>query len=266
MAPDLFGLHVQLFDRDRNPGVVPADALANPIATRDLSDAQRETIAQRSQILLLRADYRNQFDVRGLRLLQGLVRVVAQQYDALIFDPDTLETRDEAHFTERRLSANLGSVAEQIAVIPFREQDGSVRLATRGMRRFGLPDLELSGLPVDPAMLQRATDMISGLARVLIQEGEIDDSGVAIEAPDEIEVSRRDVEAAYRNGAESLPAPCESCPQRATVHLMRRETRDTDAEEHLTVAITAPRDQLESPGHEHRLWVQATLAKIFGPA
>ena len=95
----------------------------DPIATRDLSDAERASVDGRTQILLLRADYRNQFDVRGLRLLQGLVRLVAKKYDALVFDPDTLETRGEAKFTERRLTANLANVVDQLAVIPFKDPD-----------------------------------------------------------------------------------------------------------------------------------------------
>lgn len=264
---DLLGLHVQLLDRDKNPGLLPADALADPIATRDLSETERASISGRTQVLLLRADYRNQFDVRGLRLLQALVRLVALEHDALIFDPDTLETRGEASFTERRLTANLANVVDQVAIIPFSDPDheGQVRLVTRGMRRFGLPDLELSGLPRKPEQLQRGSDLIAGLARGLIREAEVDESGIAIEAPEVIEVTRADVDAAYANRGERLPPRCEDCPGRTSVHLVRRPARDTDTEEHLTVSVQAPRAEAEAPGHNHSLWVARGLNALFGP-
>jgi hypothetical protein len=261
---DLLGLHVELLDRA--PGLLPADALADPIATRDLSEAERLSLEGRTKVLLLRADYRNKFDVRGLRLLQALVRLVALEHDALVFDPDTLETRGEASFTARRLTANLANVIDQLAVIPFSdpERPGQVRLVTRGMRRFGLPDLEFSGLPRDPVRLQRATDLIAGLARTLIAEAELDERGIAIEAPDSIVVTRKQVDAAYADLSDRLPPPCASCPAKTTVHLVRRDERDTDTRDHLTVSIEAPREQSEAQGFNHQMWAERSLNELFG--
>jgi hypothetical protein len=263
---DLLGLHIKLFDRNRDPGVIPAEALADPIATRDLSEAERTSIEGRSKILLLRADYRNQFDVRGLRLLQGLVRLVAKKHDALVFDPDTLETRGEAKFTERRLTANLANVVDQLAVIPFKdpERPGKARLSTRGMRRFGLPDLELTGLPPEPQTLQRATDLLAGLARVLIKEGEVDQLGIAIEAPEIIEVTRREVDAAYADIGERLPPRCQGCPERTSIHLVRRPERDTDTRDHMTVGVTAPRSESDAADFDQSKWVEKAIADLFG--
>src|SRR5699024_1870680 len=120
-----------------------------PILTRGLTEEQRKSALGRSWALLLRADYRNQHAVRGLRLHQTLVRVVAERYGALIHDPDTRETMNVEPFTERRLRAAAGNVADQIAIVPFidRNDDKLLRLATRGMRRFGSVDVELDGLP-----------------------------------------------------------------------------------------------------------------------
>lgn len=260
---DLLGLYVELLDR--SPSIVDPDALADPIATRALSPEQRESIDQRAKVLLIRGDYRNDDDVRGLRLLQSIVSLVAARADALIHDPDTLETLDAETFRARQLTANASNVAEQIVIIPFPEPDRSVRLVTRGMRRFGAPDIELNGLPRDPGQLQRASDLLAGLARALVDAARVHESGLAVSADDEIVVTRRDVERAHANRSARLPPRCEACSERVAVHLRRRPPRDTDADEHLTVEVVAPRDQSDAGGYDHAAWVRSALLDIFGP-
>jgi hypothetical protein len=188
---DLLGLHVALLPiapPGEDPLVSPA-TLQDPIATRELSEADRASLPARRHVLVLRAHYRNRYGLRGLRLLQTLVRIVATDRKALIHDPDTGETMDVTTFTRRRLQSTLGNVADQVVVVPFpdpRHGKGFVRMSTRGMRRFGSVDLELDGLPRDAAVLEAASQLLQGLAYRMARAGEYDQEGYAVEADEEI--------------------------------------------------------------------------------
>ena len=260
---ELLGLHVELLPR--GPELIAPAALRDPVATRHLNDAERDSLEARSVVLLVRADYRNQNDVRGLRLLQQLVELLAREHDALIFDPDTLETLDLEAFAQRRLSANANNLADQIVILPFPDPDheGRARLVTRGMRRFGVPDLELEGLRPDPKIMQGGSDLLAGLATVLVDAAEVDPSGLAVQADDVIEITRRDIDRAYANQSARLPPRCASCPERVQLHLMRRPPRPTDADDHLTVRVVAPRAQFEAPEHDTAAWAESTLRAMF---
>lgn len=258
---DLLGLEVEAVPVE----AVPAKALADPELSRALTPEERASLPTRKQAVVVRALYRNQNAVRGLRLLQALVRVVAAELGGLVYDPDTQETMGPAAFAARRLQASLGNVADQVAVVPFpdaRAGENAVRLATRGMRRFGSVDLELDGLPRDLATLQQATYVLHGLGLVMVRLGEFDASGFAVEAPDSITVHYRDCAAAY-GGQVSLPR-CQGCPEHADIHLVERPEEPQDPPGHVVARVVAPRAIGEQKGHDHRAWVQAMLGQILG--
>ncbi|MCA9697106.1 MAG: hypothetical protein KC431_06255 [Myxococcales bacterium] len=265
---DLLGLHIELVRLGLGEDTtIPASALADPVLTRDLSPAERESLPGRGWALLLRADYRNQHDVRGLRLHQTLVRVVAEHYGALIHDPDTLETMSVQAFTDRRLRASAGNVADQLAIVPFPDphREGGVRLATRGMRRFGCVDLELDGLDADPQMLQQASDLLAGLAAILAKEGEVDASGLAVVVPEELEVTRAAIEGSYEARPRTLLS-CGDCEGRAVVHLVERPPEDHDPQGHVVARVVAPRTDSDEADYDHPHWVREALGQLFGDA
>ena len=75
---DVIGLHIETLHLGiGETTTIPTSALTDPVLTRDLDEEQRKSLLGREWALLLRADYRNQHAVRGLRLHQTLVRVVA---------------------------------------------------------------------------------------------------------------------------------------------------------------------------------------------
>jgi hypothetical protein len=256
---DLLGLEVEAVPI----AAVPDRALADPELTRALTPEERESLPKRQQAVVVRALYRNQNAVRGLRLLQALVRVAAAELGALVYDPDTQETTGPAVFAARRLQTSLGNVADQVAVVPFPDAGAdAVRLVTRGMRRFGSVDLELGGLPRDLAGLQQATYVLHGLGLVMVKLGEFDSSGFAVEAPDTITVHYRDCAAAY-GGQVALPR-CQGCPEHADVHLVERPEEPHDPPGHVVARVVAPRAIGGQPGHDHRAWVQRMLGQILG--
>jgi hypothetical protein len=261
---DLLGLHLESGKTDE---FVPSLALEDPILLRALSPEQRATLGQRSTAILVRADYRSQHAFRGLRLLQTLVRLMATEQGALIHDPDTLETMDVEEFTRRRLQSTLANVADQIAVVPFpdsRHGEGFVRLTTRGMRRFGSVDVELDGLPFDPLVLQRGTDLLVGVALVLAREAEVDATGLAIELDDVIDVHYVDAVQGYA-GLEGKPPRCADCPEQVLVHLVERPREPTDPQAHVVARVVAPRTISDAPTYDHRVWVAKAITDVFGP-
>ncbi len=266
MKEDLLGLHIDVLDNDAtaDDALVPATVLTDRVLARDLSPAERASAATRRWAVLLRADYRNRFAVRGLRLLQTLVRVYATEHGALVHDPDTSETMNIAAFTRRRLQASIGNIADQLAVVPFPEDDGSVRMTTRGMRRFGSVDLELHGLPRDPRVLDRATFILVGLAYKMVQLGEYDARGYAVEVDDVITLSRGDIAQAFAGRPGKLP-PCSDCTVAARIHLVEREPKPTDPHEHVVAQVVAPRGTSDEADYAHGAWSEKAMNQLLGP-
>lgn len=264
---DLLGLHIDALPIRQDDGRLIADELlSDPISIRTLDPSQRASLAQRDHVILLRADYRNQYAVRGLRLLQTLVRLVADERDALIHDPDTGETMNLDAFTERRLQSSLGNIADQVAVVPFPDSshgEQTVRLMTRGMRRFGSVDLELDGLPRDPAVLQAGTHLLYGLAYQMAKLGEFDTMGYAVEAPDTITVGHDDVAQAYGRRKRLLER-CEQCPARTEVHLVERKAEAHDPRDHVVARVVAPRPRSTTKAYDHPAWVREALKELLG--
>jgi hypothetical protein len=260
---DLIGLHVAILETS---DVASASILQDPILSRHLSAEDRMSLPRRSYALLLRADYRSREAFRGLRLLQTLVRIASRKLNALILDPDTLEVRDQESFSRARLRSATAAVASQVTVVPFRDGESeakSVRLTTRGMRRFGTVDLELTGLPLEPAVLQRATDLLYGLALVLVKTAEVDRKGFALEVSDVVTVHWRDIEQAYEGSARELPR-CVACPETVEVHLVERPRLPSDPQDHVVAQMVAPRTTSDTASYNHGAWTKRALARMFG--
>lgn len=270
---DLLGLDVEVHPlvptNPDEPALVDMEILREPILSRDLNPEQRASLANRQWVMVVRARYRNQHGVRGLRLLQTIVRVLAQKYDALVHDPDTRETVTRETFYRTRLQTRLGNVADQIPVVPFQDNahtingKPAVRLATRGMRRFGSVDIELAGLPPDPEVLQQATHFVYGVAFNLIKLGVYDRSGYAVEMPDAIHVHYKDCAQAYASRDVKLPR-CADCPEEVRIHLVERKAEAQDAQGHVVANIVAPRHLSDAAGYDHPAWVSQALARVLG--
>ena len=266
-ARDLLGLGIEVHPRvpASGPPLVELRVLADPDLSRTLEPGERASLATRGALLVLRAQYRNQHGVRGLRLLQTLVRVVAARRGALIHDPDTLETFGPAAFAARRLQTTLGNVADQIPIIPFADprHPAKFRLTTRGMRRFGSVDLELGGLPGDLSVLQQGTYFLHGLARQMIDLGEFDRSGFAVELPPILTLHYSDCAAAYAGHPGVLPR-CTDCPEHTELHLVERAAEPQDPVSHVVARVVAPRSLSDRGDHDAAMWAQGALDRVLG--
>ena len=263
---DLLGLEIETHARIpvSGPPLIEPRVLDDPDLVRALGPDERASIPTRNTLLVLRAQYRNQHGVRGLRLLQTLVRVIAVKRGALIHDPDTLETLGPVAFAQRRLQTSLGNVADQIPIIPFADprHPGKFRLSTRGMRRFGSVDLELGGLPGDLSVLQQGTYFLHGLARQMIDLGEFDRTGFAVELPDILTLHYNDCAAAYAGHSGTLPR-CTECPEQALLHLVERAPEPQDAVAHVVARIVAPRSRSDRGDYDAVAWAQEALDHVL---
>ncbi len=263
---DLLGLHIEALDAAGVKAAVPAAVLEDPVLLRELSPAEAASLATRRSAILLRGDYRNERAIRGLRLLQTLARLVAADRKALVHDPDTGETLGVEAFTRRRLQAGLGNIADQVAIVPFpdtKHGEPWVRLATRGMRRFGSPDLELDGLPRDGEVLQNATFLLHGLAYQMARLAELDPSGYPLELTDDVEVSHADITRAYSRQQGMVPR-CDACVGRVMLALRKREPEPHDPQGHVVVRVVAPRGEPDAA--DQSAWARRAIAKVLGPA
>lgn len=264
---DLLGLHIELLSLRGDKPPIPPESLAAEPLVRLLTPAERKSLPDRTHALLLRAQYRNRDAVRGLRLLQTLVRLVAAERGALVHDAETQETMGVDAFSERRLRSGLGNVADQIVVVPFadtRHGKGLVRLTTRGMRRFASVDLELDGLPEDLATLQRGTHLLQGLAYRMVRMGEYDPQGYASQVDEEIEIELDDVRQAYSSRGVQIPA-CEACPREVAVHLVERASEPHDPVDHVVARVVAPPDRSGAAGYDQTEWAPWAIELLLGP-
>lgn len=262
---DLLGMHIEALDAKGAKAVVTPAVLADPVLVRELSPAELASLPGRTNVILLRGDYRNERAIRGLRLLQTLVRLLAADRGALIHDPDTGETLGVEAFTKRRLQAGLGNIADQVAIVPFPDSKHGepwLRLSTRGMRRFGSPDIELDGLPRDGKVLQNATFLLHGLAYQMVRLAELDPSGYPLELTDDIEVGHADITRAYSRQQGLVPR-CDACVGRVTIALRKREPEPHDPQGHVVVRVIAPRT--DPDGGDQSAWALRAIAKVLGP-
>jgi hypothetical protein len=257
---DLLGLEIEALPA----AAVEPKLLTDPELTRALTPEEHEALPEHTRLMIVRALYRNQNGVRGLRLLQALVRAIAAETGALVHDPDTLETMGPAAFAARRLQASLGNIADQVAVVPFvdPQRPDAVRLTTRGMRRFGSVDLELDGLSRDLPTLQQATYFLHGLGLVMVRLGEFDRSGFAVEAPEVIGLHYRDCVSAY-GGQVALPR-CDECPEEVELHLVERPPEPHDPPGHVVARVVAPRPISSRGDYDHTAWIRAALDRVLG--
>ncbi len=261
---ELLGLHIEVLKRD--DATIPSAALQDEILSRDLDPLERDAALRSEQVLLLRADYRNQHGLLGLRLLQQLVVLVATQRGALIHDPDTRETVSADYFGSHVIPEDLGGVSSQIAIIPFqdtRNGKGFVKLATRGMRKLGCVDLELDGLPQDIVVLERATWLLSGLASTLLREAASHGSGVGYEVDDSIEITRSEIVRAY-GGQAPWRTECAGCSGSTDVHLVERTPEPADPVHHRVARVVAPRELSDLDEYVQPIWALAALEDVFG--
>jgi len=143
---------------------------AREVATKRLSPAERDSLDARRSVFTIRAHGEATADELPVRAAYAAATAVASKIDGLLFDPDTFELEGLARFTRHVITVPLGSSVfhvDHIVVHAFREADGTARLVSLGMSRFGLPDLDVKAAPF--SLAEPLGMLLNAVASALVQ-------------------------------------------------------------------------------------------------
>jgi uncharacterized protein YegJ (DUF2314 family) len=171
----------------------PADTL-DTVAS-GLSPGERASIGARSRVVVLRT--RDAVDARQLpaRGIFATALAVSEALTGLVYDETARRIETTAQTAEHAITSPLGEAVftpRQIVVQLYRQDDGTARLLTLGMARFGSPDLTLRGATMDvaPALANVvnavAAQIVSGKVQLPFEVSLEDVAKVSRRTPEEL--------------------------------------------------------------------------------
>jgi uncharacterized protein YegJ (DUF2314 family) len=129
---------------------IPAEALL-PVVAKALTAAERVTVHKRPTVVVVRVG--GPFSPKQLVARAGfaLTASIAGRLEGLVYDETLRRIETASQFAEHAIVAPIGDPAfreDRIVIQFYQEEDGTARLISLGMRRFGAPDLEVRGAQV----------------------------------------------------------------------------------------------------------------------
>lgn len=100
---------------------------------------------------VLRGEVQNDQSLGYLRDAIGLVQAVVETGAAGVLDLQTLSLFSPADWTGRIFAQGLELPRSHVVILSSPEEEGGVWLHTRGMRKFGRPDISVEGVPEEDA-------------------------------------------------------------------------------------------------------------------
>lgn len=141
------GLELVFFDRESSPDAM--DSLLGGAMGRVLeAESPRLYRAARETgcWTILRGEARQDADLRYLRNAVGFVQALAEKGAAAVLDLLTLRLYAPDRWEKEVFSAPFDPFAHAV-ILSSSMEDGTVWLHTRGMCKFGRPDISLTGVP-----------------------------------------------------------------------------------------------------------------------
>lgn len=132
----------------------PKDTL--DVVAIGLSPAERDGVAERKQALVIEAEGNPTPEQPAARLLFAVAAELAERLDGFVYDETERRIFDVDEMLARTIRAPAGTSVfqpELIAIQLFRQEDGTERMTTLGMLRFGVPDLCIQGANMTDAPL-----------------------------------------------------------------------------------------------------------------
>lgn len=131
----------------------------------------------------------------GLSLVEVVACGLAQRLDGVVVDPFAVRALGRRECERLRKGAGRPPIADRLRVTTEARGHG-VTVASAGMAKFGLPDLELADVPAD--LEEPAAALLLGLAHVLLrllneQAGLRRTPLTSLETPGDVRVAREDV-------------------------------------------------------------------------
>jgi uncharacterized protein YegJ (DUF2314 family) len=117
-----------------------------------LTPAERASISLRPSAIVVRARGASTVDQLPARAAFAVTAALAEALSGLVYDEVVRRIETSALFAEHVITAPLGQnvfLPKHIAIQLYRQDDGTARLLTLGMLRFGSPDFTLRGAPME---------------------------------------------------------------------------------------------------------------------
>ena len=117
-----------------------------------LTPSERASIGERATTVVIRAHGTATIDQVPARAAFAATAAVAEALSGLVYDEVVRRIETSAQFAQHVVTVPLGKNVfspRQISVQLYRQEDGTARLLTLGMVRFGSPDFTMRGAPME---------------------------------------------------------------------------------------------------------------------
>jgi hypothetical protein len=156
--------------------------LSNPLGTEipRVFGAKAPNVYTAGRVAAVRAEFADPSSLAYLRNTVGVVSAIAEGGAVAVFDVHALTWWTPDDWRARFMDRSEFHIADHIFTAASREETGeTVRMRTRGMRKFGRPELQLRRVPGAPdgdgPAVHHATEILSGLANYMAHGGVIAD-------------------------------------------------------------------------------------------
>jgi uncharacterized protein YegJ (DUF2314 family) len=127
--------------------MLPPSDMMDTVAS-GLTPAEREDLKKRPTSVVVRTHGAFAKEQVAARTAFAVTAVLAEALDGYVYDEASRRIETASEFSAHAVTAPLGKPAferRHIAVQLYRQEDGTARLLTLGMARFGSPDLSMRG-------------------------------------------------------------------------------------------------------------------------
>jgi hypothetical protein len=131
--------------------------------------------AKASQFAMLRGHAKPSHTLDYLRDAVGIVQYLIDRGAEVIFDPQTFQFWPAADWTERLFRPAAPVPHEHVIILESPNDDGTAWVHTRGMRKFGRPDLSIRRVNADKhdAVMELFNRLVESLASgTILTDGE----------------------------------------------------------------------------------------------
>ena len=123
-----------------------------PTIAPGLSPSERDSISERATTVVVRSRGVPDIDQLPARAAFAATAALAEALSGFVYDEVVRRIETPAQFAQHTITVPLGQNVyspRQIMVQLYRQEDGTARLLTLGMVRFGSPDFTMRGAPME---------------------------------------------------------------------------------------------------------------------
>lgn len=218
-ACELVKQHVrnhELFDIDVTKSedyILPPPESYSTIAP-GLTPFERASIARRSMTVVVRSHGSVTIDQLPARAAFAVTAAIADALSALVYDEVTRRIESASTFAKHVITVPPGEnvfVPEHIAIQIYRQDDGTARLLTLGMARFGSPDFSIRG-----AKMELGAALATVMNVVARRAAGADTSLTPISLPEVARMAQQTMEGMTRDPKASVALELDALPTART--------------------------------------------------